>query len=527
MPLLEVKNVGKDFDGNVVLEDISFPIEAGEIIGLCGENGAGKSTLMNILFGMPVIQATGGYKGQILLNGEEVHFQTPTDALKAGIGMVHQEFSQIPGFTAAENIMLNREITKENTISKLTNYKKLKKIEVPAIMESAQTSINQLGVDMPAQSIVSELPVGYKQFIEIAREINKENVKLLILDEPTAVLTETEAEILLAAIRELASRKISIIFISHRLREIMDVCNRVVVMRDGHVVADQQTEKTTIPEIANWMIGRTVNAVQRQAREENHQEVVLQVRNLQVDMPGEAVRNATFDVYKGEIFGIAGLAGQGKLGIPNGIMGIYPSEGEVVFKGEKIPLNSPKEAQKRGLAFVSEDRRGVGLLVEEPISWNICFNAMQIRGVGLKKVMGINFRSDKVMKQIAEEYIEELQIKTTGPRQKVMNLSGGNQQKVCLAKAFCLEPELLLVSEPTRGIDVGAKALVLEALKKYREKNGTTIIIVSSELEELRSIADRIAVVTEGEIIGTLDSARPASEFGLLMSGETEMEANQ
>lgn len=526
MPLLEVKNVGKDFNGNVVLKNISFTLDSGKVLGLCGENGAGKSTLMNIIFGMNVIQDTGGFQGEVVFNGKPIDFKSPFDALNAGIGMVHQEFSLIPGFSAAENIMLNREITKKNIISTVTRADKLQSVDLDSMNQSAQESIDALEIDLSGQGLVSELPVGYKQFIEIAREINKENVKLLILDEPTAVLTESEANILTTAIRKLAARGISIVFISHRLREVIECCDQVLVMRDGLVVADKAVAELgsePVRQIASWMTGRSVDgdAPREIAPEKSEPDkVVLSVRNFWVDMPGEDVMNASFDVYEGEIFGIAGLAGQGKLGIPNGIMGLYPTSGEIIFKGESAPLNDPKRMQEIGFAFVSEDRRGVGLLLDEPISWNICFNAMQIKGMAIRKILGIPFRDDKAMDKVAEKYISELQIKCTGPRQKVKNLSGGNQQKVCLAKAFCMEPEILLVSEPTRGIDVGAKQLVLEALRKYNQERGTTIVIVSSELEELRSISDRIAVVTEGSVVDILPAKTRSEYFGLLMSGE-------
>lgn len=524
MSLLEVKNVKKDFGGNVVLEDIDFKLDEGKILGLCGENGAGKSTLMNIIFGMPVISNTGGYEGEIIFNGEKVEFKDTSEALDAGIGMVHQEFSLIPGFTAAENVMLNREPSKNNIISSTLGNEKLKYIDDEEMRGSSQKSIDKLGIELDAKAMVGELPVGYKQFLEIAREINKENVKLLILDEPTAVLTESEAELLLSAMHKLADSGISIIFISHRLREIIQVCDQVLVMRDGLVVADKEIGEVTVAKIAAWMTGREVDT-QVAADEEilaniKDKQVILEIKNLFVDMPGEAVEGIDLEIHEGEIFGIAGLAGQGKLGIPNGIMGIYPSSGEVRFKGKELPLNDPRKAQEMGLALVSEDRRGVGLLLDEPISWNICFNAMQIHNKGLRNILGMNFRDDAQMDEVAEKYIEELEIKCTGPRQKVKNLSGGNQQKVCLAKAFYMEPELLLVSEPTRGIDVGAKQLVLDVLRKYNREHGTTIIIVSSELEELRSIAGRIAVINEGEIMGILPASRPSPDFGLLMSGE-------
>ena len=527
-PLLEMRNVGKDFDGNVVLKDISFTLRKGQILGLCGENGAGKSTLMNILFGMDVIRETGGYTGEVLIDGKKVDFKKPLDALYAGLGMVHQEFSLIPGFSVAENIMLNREPSKGNVISKIfgKHGKKLETVDKEQIRSIAESALSKMGVELEINSPVSEMPVGHKQFIEIAREISKIKTRLLILDEPTAVLTESEADILLQSMKKLSENGIAIIFISHRLREILEVCDKVLVMRDGLVVDEKDKEETNILEIARKMVGRNVESTEdfskNKSKRQISDEVILSMKNFWVDMPGEAVRNVNLEVHKGEILGIAGLAGQGKLGIANGLMGIYEAGGEVLYKGEPFSLNNTKYALEHGFAFVSEDRRGVGLLLDEPISWNILFNALQIKNVGIRSILGglFKFRDDKTMDKIAREYIDKLEIRCTGPGQKVRNLSGGNQQKICLSKAFCLDPEILLVSEPTRGIDVGAKELVLEALRKYNSENGTTIIIVSSELEELRSISDRIAVTCEGEIFGILPPQAKPEDFGLLMSGE-------
>lgn len=252
------------------------------------------------------------------------------------------------------------------------------------------------------------------------------------------------------------------------------------------------------------------------------EDIIMEVRNLWVDMPGETVKDVCFKVRRGEIFGIDGLAGQGKLGIPNGIIGLFPAGGELIFNGKPLSLNPTFNALKRGLAFVSEDRRGVGLLLDEPIDWNITFNAMQVNDKFLKKYLGglVSVRDDRAMKECAREYIEALEIRCTSEKQLTRKLSGGNQQKVCLAKAFALEPNLLFVSEPTSGIDVGAKELVLDALRRFNKENNTTIVIVSSELEELRSICSRIAIVSEGRVAGILPPSTEAAEFGLLMSGE-------
>lgn len=522
--LLRVVGVGKSYNENIVLKDINFTLEKGKILGLVGENGAGKSTLMNILFGMNVIAQTGGYEGDIYFDGKKINFTNPVDALNAGIGMVHQEFSLIPGFTVAENILLNMENTKSSIISKVFG-KKLETINQAEISKNAREAIDILGVSLDTDTLVSEIPVGYKQFIEIAREIKRDQVKLIILDEPTAVLTESEADILLQSMRRLANLGVSIIFISHRLREITTACDTMVVLRDGNVVVEVPTEGVDIRQIAKWMVGRDIDTVVKEEKLDmivaDEKDIILEAKNLWVDMPGESIRDLSLKVRKGEILGIGGLAGQGKLGFPNGVMGLFYSGGEITFEGESLPLNDTLEALKRGIAFVSEDRRGVGLLLDEPIDWNIAFNAMQVQDKFLKSFLGfVKFRDDKLMRNVAKEYIEQLEIRCTSEKQLVRNLSGGNQQKVCLAKAFAMNPKLLFVSEPTRGIDVGAKGLVLDALRKYNEENNTTIVIISSELEELRSISDRIAIITEGEIFGILPPETDITEFGLLMSGE-------
>ncbi|MCR5724812.1 MAG: sugar ABC transporter ATP-binding protein [Treponema sp.] len=527
-PLLRLKGVTKDFAGTVVLEDVSFDLHKGEILGLVGENGAGKTTLMSILFGMPVIAATGGYGGSIQLDGKEVHFTSPFDAIDAGIGMVHQEFSLIPGFTTTENIMLNREISKNNPMVDLFG-ERMSVLDRLSMKKRAEDAISRLGVEINPDMKVSEMPVGHKQFTEIAREIDRDNVRLLVFDEPTAVLTETEASILLKAIKELAASGIAVIFISHRLHEVMGICDRVVTLRDGKTIRDVPVSETNVSDIAASMVGRTVTQEHLKKQVElnaNETEVlpedyVLDVQHLWVDMPGELVRDVSFKVRKGEIFGIGGLAGQGKLGIPNGIMGLYPAGGTVVFDGKELDITDAASVLKEGLAFVSEDRRGVGLLLDESLDWNICFSAMQVKGEYLKPYFGglIKLRDEKAMRKNADSYIDLLEIKCTSAKQKAKELSGGNQQKVCLAKAFSLNPDLLFVSEPTRGIDIGAKAVVMDTLYNLNRAKKTTIVMVSSELEELRSVCDRVAIVSDGKIAGILHPREEPAKFAMLMSG--------
>ncbi len=519
-PLLEMRNIQKDFFGNQVLTDINLTLREGEVLGLCGENGAGKSTLMKILFGMDVIRETGGFGGEILLNGEKVEFATPFEALAAGIGMVHQEFSLIPGFTATENILLNREPQKHSVLSEVFG-ERLNTLNRKEMDVRSAAAIERMGVHIDADMTISSMPVGHKQFTEIARELSKEQLKLLILDEPTAVLTEKEAEALLESIRNMSKRGIAIIFITHRLHEILAVCNKVVVMRDGRVVQDVPAAETSVSEITRNMVGRSVETGgnTREVRDVSGLRTMMSIRKLWVDMPSELVRGVDLDIKEGEILGIGGLAGQGKLGIPNGIMGMYEAGGTVILDGEEIPLGHPRKCLDASMAFVSEDRRGVGLLLDESLEWNVSFAAMQIQNKYLKKLFGglFTWRNERAIREVTEKYVDELAIKCTSTKQKAKELSGGNQQKICLAKAFALEPKFLFASEPTRGIDVGAKALVLEALRKFNRESGVTVVMISSELEELRSICDRIAIVSGGRISGILPATASSEEFGMLM----------
>lgn len=529
IPLLEMKHISKDFFGNKVLTDINFSLKKGEILGLVGENGAGKSTLMKILFGMDEIHQTGGYGGDVMINGEKVQFSSPIDALAKGIGMVHQEFSLLPDFTATENILLNREPLKYTVFSELFG-ERLNILDREQMDRISERAIERLNVPLDKDMMVSQMPVGHKQFTEIARELSKEatdvaeGIKLLVLDEPTAVLSEQEADSLLKAMRLLSESGISIIFISHRLQEIIDVCNTIMVMRDGQIIKTVPSQGVVIADIARWMVGRDVGSSKRESRGFDYENtpVLLSLQNLWVDMPGEIVRDVSLDVHKGEILGIGGMAGQGKLGIPNGAMGLFPAGGKVIFEGKEIALDNPRNFLDAGMAFVSEDRRGVGLLLDESLEWNISFTAMQILDKYLKRYLGglIKWRDQAAIEKETVSYVKQLEIRCTSTKQRAKELSGGNQQKVCLAKAFAVGPKLLFVSEPTRGIDIGAKSLVLKALRKYNEENGTTIVMISSELEELRAICDRIAIISDGKVFGVLPATTDSAEFGLLMIGQ-------
>ena len=321
----------------------------------------------------------------------------------------------------------------------------------------------------------------------------------------------------------LTSKGISIIFITHRIDEVIQVANSMTVLRDGTFVQHVETKGTTAAEIAEMMVGRKVEKLVDDAGKDTRtisdDDILLRLKDFHVDMPGEKVRGVDLDIRRGEILGIGGLAGQGKVGIPNGILGLYKSTGTVEFEGEVIETEKLGAALMKHIAFVSEDRRGVGLLLEESIENNITFTAMQIDGKFLKNYGPLKLFDSKKAREHALDMIKQLDIRCTGPEQYAGRLSGGNQQKVCLARAITMEPKLLIVSEPTRGIDIGAKKLVLELLAKMNREEGMTIIMVSSELNELRSLCDRIAIVSDGQLTGIFAPDASDAEYGMAMSG--------
>ena len=522
--LLEFKGVSKSYADNRVLNDINMDIRKGEIHALVGENGAGKSTLMNILFGMPVIHSTGGYEGSVSIDDIPVNILSPFDAMARGIGMVHQEFMLIPGFTITENIKLNREITNEHIVNKIMSRifgERMKTMDFKAMNSDARVALDRLEMTIDEFAVVAGLPIGYMQFVEIAREIDKTNTRLLVLDEPTAVLAESEAENMLRAMRKLADDGIAIIFISHRLDEIISICDRVTVLRDGELVVTKDVKDTSVVEIAELMIGKKVSIDREEdSSRELSDEIILEINNLRVAMPSEHVRGVDIKVRKGEIFGIGGLAGQGKLGIANGVLGLYEAKGEVIFDGKQLPLNSTKQVLKSAVGFVSEDRKGVGLLLDEPIDDNIAFTDMSVHGNFLNV---FRLADKKAIRANAKQMIKDLDIRCTSEKQHTGRLSGGNQQKVCVARALTQKPKLLFVSEPTRGIDIGAKKLILDLLLSLSREQGMTIVMTSSELAELCSICDQIAIICEGKVAGILPPDATPAEFGLMMSGLSDI----
>lgn len=516
--ILQMKNIKKKFSENTVLKGVDISIKPGEIHALLGENGAGKSTLLNILFGMSVIHATGGYKGKIFIDGKERQIKSPMEAIALGIGMVHQEFMLIPGFSITENIKLNREITKNNVISKILG-EGLKSLDFSVMDKQARQSLDALGMNIEEWTRIAGLPVGYMQFVEIAREIDKKNVKLLVFDEPTAVLSENEADNLLATMKKIAGSGIAILFVTHRLEEVIKVSDNISILRDGELVGTKKKANTNITELAEMMVGRKITRLHKKEKVVKDR-VILSIKNLEVMMPGEAVIGANLDIRESEIFGIGGLGGQGKLGIANGVMGLYPGKGEIYLRGKRIPLNNPREVLKNKISFLSEDRRGIGLLLDTSLELNIAITAMQIQGKFLKKFGPFSQIDNKEIRNNCLRLIKELDIRCESPLQITRRLSGGNQQKACIARALTLNPGLLFISEPTRGIDVGAKKIVLETLVKLNKESGMTIVMTSSELAELRSVCDRIAIVHKGKIMGILKPEDSDVDYALMMSGE-------
>ena len=376
--ILEMKNIVKEFNRNKVLKGVSLQVDKGEIVSLVGENGAGKSTLMNILFGMAGIVNTGGYEGQIIWEGQPVQMVSPGQAMNLGIGMVHQEFMLLPSYTVTENVKLNRENTKHNVVSRLVGSS-MSTLDRRHMKSDTKEALDKIHLKVDPSTVVGSMSVGYKQFVEIAREIDKKNIKLIVFDEPTAVLTDMESTWLLDTIREISAAGVAVIFISHKLDEVMEISDKIVVLRDGELVDTIGKGEVDVVGLAKLMAGRNVDfsaIAGRPPEEMGKNGPIMQIKGLGVKMPGENVKGVDIDIHKGEILGFCGLAGQGKLAIANGIAGLYPSTGEVIYKGKKLPFGRPLEILKSGIGFVSEDRSGIGLLMDESIRMNICLLAM-------------------------------------------------------------------------------------------------------------------------------------------------------
>jgi len=514
--LLKISHLSKKYRSEYALKDVSLSLKKGEILGLVGANGSGKSTLMNILAAHPVIADTGGFTGEIKLEEKFISPAAPSDSLRMGIGMVYQEFALIPTFTAAENIMLGRE-------NRMHSFPLLKGLTLPVIdrkqdLREAASILSKFGLsEHDSGTIVTDFNVGARQFIEFARVINVKSLKLLILDEPTAVLGREESIRLMNEVKRIAGTGVSVIFISHRLEEVISLCGRIAVLRDGVLAGTFNAEDTSAGEIACAMLGSIGNEACKSHLNVYHSgRDFFKISGMNCSAGGERLDDFTLEAVRGEIIGITGQSGQGQMLIGKALMGLVPCSSEIIINGEKIDPGDIGGLFNSGFCYIPEERRRDGLLPEHTVAENISFTSISTKRQFTSKTGLLNFRK---INRTALSYIDELDIKCTGPHQKVCELSGGNQQKVILARAMSLSPEIMMVFEPTRGIDVGAKEVILNMLLDMNKDRKTTIIIVSSELDELMRVCDRIAVLYEGKVFSVLTPDLPAGEFALAFAG--------
>jgi ribose transport system ATP-binding protein len=475
MPILKLMNVSKTYPGVVALHDVSMEVTRGEIHALVGENGAGKSTLVKCCSG-----AIKPSHGTVVINGEEFQSLTPQLSEKKGLSVIYQEFNLIQELTVAENVFLGRAIRKGIVIDK------------KAMAEETRRIFSQLHIKINPNQVIKNLTVGYQQMVEIAKALSID-AKILFMDEPTAPLTKTETEDLFRVIRKLKESGVTIIYISHRLEEIFHLCDRVTVMRDGEIIKTLDTDETNKKQLIELMVGRVFKETFPPRASCIEKEVVLDVKNLS----GNGVKDITFQVRRGEILGLGGLIGAGRTELAELLFGVKPiKSGSVFLNNKEIHYKDPENAIKKGIAYVSEDRKQKGALLDVTIRENITI-AIQKR---ISKCFVINRNKETT---IAEKYKKQLGIKAPSIYQLVKNLSGGNQQKVVLAKWLASEPELIILDEPTRGIDVGAKYEIYKLINELVMQK-KAVIMISSEMEELIGVSDRIIVLSEGLMTGEL-----------------------
>ena len=498
-----MRAITKDFPGVRALDNVSFEIYPGEIHALCGENGAGKSTLIKILGG---VYPYGTYEGQLFINGNEQQFHTVRDAERAGIAVIHQELALIPEMTVAENIYLGKEPCQLGTIDRHRLY------------HEAGELLSQFGLTIPLHKPVHELGIGQQQLVEIAKALGRSlqanidtfsNALLLVLDEPTAALTESEVDILRQILTQLREKGVACIYITHKLKEIFQIADRVTVLRDGKAVATQtiQSPECTEEVLISQMVGRELTALfpkrRTTATDENGsspEDVALRVENLST-YPSEPpqLKDISFEVRRGEILGIAGLMGAGRTELISTIFGAYEGRwsGALIIDDVAVQIRSPREAIQYGMALVSEDRKRYGLLLDVDVIGNMTLASLS----SSSDITSHGIINENTAFEKSEHYVDSLQIKTTSLEVPVNHLSGGNQQKVVLGKWLMTHPKVLFLDEPTRGIDVGAKAEIHTLMAKLAQE-GVAIVFVSSELPEILGMSDRVMVLHEGKITG-------------------------
>ncbi len=517
--MLELRNINKHFGAEPALESVNLDIAAGEIHGLVGLNGSGKSTLLNILFGSTSIHETGGYSGTYLIDGRTCRFSSPRQAIRSGIGMVHQEFALIPEMTVAENILISRE--KGYLFLDALFPRDFSLVDKRRNAIAARKSLQRLNLELDPNQTTGHLSINIRHFIEIAREISRDDLRLLLLDEPTAVLNTADAEHFLSTLRSLADKGIAILFVSHRLQEILQLCDRLTVLREGKVVACCAARDSTIDSITHLMVRESVVKVSR-TRRRSTSTPILSVRDFRVSMAGEDLRGLDLDVNCNEILGIISLSGHGKLAFGAGVIGQVPFCGRMHLAGEEYSSSPCAAMIRNGLFFLSEERSRLGLLHQHSIMDNIVFSALHHNNRFHHPLLPhwLQVPDHKAIRRHAEHCIDVYDIRCAGPLQPVGDLSGGNQQKVRIAHALTLSPRLLIVNEPTRGIDIAAKERILNLFLDVNHSAGTTIVIASSELEELKRVCDRIAVLYRGRLHAILDPAADDLLFTHAISGE-------
>lgn len=473
--ILQLKNITKRFPGVVALNNVSFDVRAGEIHALCGENGAGKSTLIKTCTGAVIPD-----EGEIVIDGQSFKQMTPQLADKYGIAVIYQELNSVGDLSASENVFLGNEIRRGVLVDKKEMARRSAEV-----FESLNIKINPY-------ELVKNLTVGYRQMIEIAKAVSH-NARVLIMDEPSAPLTNNETENMFALVEQLKKKGVAIVYISHRMPEIFRLSDRITVMRDGQYIQTLHTQETSNEELIKLMVGRELSATFPPRKTMVSEEVLLKAENL----TGNGVKNISFELKKGEILGFAGLIGAGRTELAELIFGVKEIEsGTLTWKGKEVKFHCPQEAIAAGIVLCPEDRKNQGLCLPMNIRDNISLSSAR----RLSRFCVLDW---KKVDEISNSYKEKLQIKTPGLFQQAKNLSGGNQQKVVLAKGLATSPELVIFDEPTRGIDVGAKYEIYKLLNSLIEE-GKTIIMISSEMEELIGMADRIIVLAEGHYGGEI-----------------------
>ncbi len=482
---LEMRHITKTYPGVRALEDVSFDLRQGEVHALVGENGAGKSTLMKILAG-----AQPKDSGEILINGELVHIDSPQKAMDEGVSIIYQEFNLVPYLNAAENIYLGREPR-----AAIPGF-----VDFGTMYRESQRIIDKLGVRLNVRTPVNRLSIAQQQMVEIGKATSKE-CKIIVMDEPSATLTEHELQSLFALIRQLKGEGVSIVYISHRLEEIFEICDRVTVLRDGHWIATNEIADLDREQIIRLMVGRELKQmIPKEAVPPG--EPVLHVRN--VTRKG-VLHDVSLSVRKGEVLGIAGLVGAGRTELARAIFGADRIDrGTIEVYGKTVRIRSPQEAIRLGIGLVTEDRKAQGLILGMVVRENITL-------ANLGAISRMNFIMAGREREVARKYVADLQVKTPSIDQTVQNLSGGNQQKVVLAKWLFTDSRILIFDEPTRGIDVGAKTEIYQLMNALAGR-GCAIIMISSELPEILGMSDRILVMHEGTIAGELSRAEATQE---------------